>query len=59
MFADILFKPSEYKANDMAMWKIFSEMLSLMIKNYQMLFDGIKISKAKELDQELFEEEKI
>ena len=30
-FADILFKPSEFESNDMSMWRLFSELLRIMI----------------------------
>jgi hypothetical protein len=30
-FSEILFKPSEMQSNDMAMWRLFSELLRIMI----------------------------
>lgn len=40
-FADILFKPSEIGANDMIMWRLFADLLSLMIENHELLYVGI------------------
>ena len=38
IFSDILFKPSIYGANDMVMWKLLTDLLSLMIREYKKIF---------------------
>ena len=38
IFADIIFKPKEFSANDMGMGKMFTELLSLMIKENHKIF---------------------
>jgi RhoGAP domain len=40
-FADIIFKPSEIGANDMIMWRLFTDLLALMIDNHEYLFTGL------------------
>ncbi|CDW76114.1 domain-containing protein [Stylonychia lemnae] len=40
IFSDILFRPKTYGANDMIMWKHFTDLLAFMIENHQDLFDG-------------------
>jgi hypothetical protein len=37
-FADILFKPSEFESNDMSMWRLFSEILRIMIDYNEDIF---------------------
>jgi hypothetical protein len=34
-FADILFKPSDFGANDMVMWRLFTDLLAIMIENHE------------------------
>lgn len=41
IFSDILFKPKEYKTNDMLIWKQFTELLTLMISNQERIFAEI------------------
>ena len=37
-FADILFKPSEFESNDMSMWRLYSELLRIMIDYNEDIF---------------------
>ncbi len=39
MFSDILFRPPTMGANDMVMWRMFSDLLCLMIRDNHKIFD--------------------
>lgn len=41
IFSDIFFKPREYRANDMLTWKLFTELLALMINEHNLIFDEV------------------
>jgi hypothetical protein len=41
VFSDIVFKPIEYKNNDMMVWRLFNDLLTLMINEYERIFEGI------------------
>lgn len=38
IFSDILFRPSEYQSNDMIMWRMFTDLLCLMIRENHRIF---------------------
>ena len=43
IFSDILFKPTEYRANDMVIWRLFTDLLTFMITENERIFEGIDL----------------
>jgi len=41
IFTDILFKPQDYKSNDMIFWRLFNDLLTIMISQNEEIFSAI------------------
>ena len=41
IFSEILFKPRVYRSDDMLSWKLFTELLTLMINEHLQIFEGV------------------
>ena len=41
-FADIVFRPSEVGANDMILWRLFTDLLALMIEYHEQIFSSLR-----------------
>lgn len=41
VFSDILFKPQEYRSGDMVSWKLFTDLLTVMITEQNRIFEPI------------------
>ena len=50
IFSDILFRPIEYKSNDMQIWRLFTDLLVLMIQENQRIFEEVDRELEKERD---------
>jgi hypothetical protein len=58
VFSDILFKPQEYRSGDMAIWKLFTDLVTIMITEQNRIFENIDREREEEFGRIIREQEK-
>lgn len=48
VFSDILFRPTEYNSADMVLWRLFTNLLTLMITDHRRIFEVVDMKLKEE-----------
>ena len=48
VFSDILFRPTEYNSADMVLWRLFTNLLTLMITDHRRIFEVVDMKLREE-----------